>query len=59
MVTPILMIADDIITKILIQYPIHCFCLAIGLRMEGMLNFNFLFTFFINNIQNFDMNFTS
>jgi hypothetical protein len=39
MVTPILMITDNIITKILIQYPIHYFYLAIGLWMEGSAKF--------------------
>jgi hypothetical protein len=50
------MITNNIIMKILIEYTIHYFCLAIGLRMEGMLNFSFFLAFFINNIQNFDMN---
>jgi hypothetical protein len=39
MVAPILMIASDIIMEIPIQYPIHPFCLAIGLRMEGGVKF--------------------
>jgi hypothetical protein len=35
MVTPILMIVADIITKIVIQYPIHFFRLSIALSMEN------------------------
>jgi hypothetical protein len=35
MVAPILMIINNIITEILIQYPIYSFCLTIGLRMEA------------------------
>jgi hypothetical protein len=39
MVTSILMITNNIITKILIQYPIHFFCFAISLQMEGDVKF--------------------
>jgi hypothetical protein len=39
MVAPILMIVDNIIMKIFIQYPIHFSCLAISLQMEGDVKF--------------------
>ncbi len=59
MVALILMIVDNIIMKIFIQYPIHFSCLAISLWMEGGAKFYFVPTFFINNVQNSDVNFTS
>jgi hypothetical protein len=39
MVAPIFMITDDIIMKILIQYFICSFCLAIDLWMESDIKF--------------------